>query len=104
MRPEYLSKTLIAPIPANDGGTLRTIQGGCKCMAAISNEREQRRHWHKVRELIDKEADVDAVSWQLQLAILKERNVRVRFYGKMSTAYEERGRCVKVETREPHRQ
>src|SRR5215472_1066042 len=40
MRPEYLSKKLIAPIPTKDGGTLRTIQGGCKCMAAISNERE----------------------------------------------------------------
>jgi hypothetical protein len=32
-------------------------------MAAISNEREQRRHWYQVRELIDQEADVDAVSW-----------------------------------------
>ena len=41
-------------------------------MAAISNEREQRRHWHQVRELIDQEADVDAVSWQLRLAILKD--------------------------------
>ena len=28
-------------------------------MAAISNEREQRRHWHQVRELIDQEADVE---------------------------------------------
>jgi len=103
MRPEYLSKKLIAPIPAKDGGTLRTIQGGCKCMAAISNEREQRRHWHQVRELIDQEADVDAVSWQLQLAILKERNVRIRFCGKMSTASEQRRRHVEAEFRVPRR-
>jgi len=35
-------------------------------------EREQRRHWQQVRELIDHEADVDAVSWKLRLAILKD--------------------------------
>ena len=77
MRPEYLSKKLIAPIPTKDGGTLRTIQEGCKYMAAISNEREQRRHWHQVRELIDQEADVDAISWKLRLAILKDAKLDV---------------------------
>ena len=41
-------------------------------MAAISRKREQRRHWEQVRELIHQEADVDAVSWQLRLAILKD--------------------------------
>jgi hypothetical protein len=41
-------------------------------MAAISKKREQRRHWQQVRELIHQEADVDAVSWQLRLAILKD--------------------------------
>ena len=42
-------------------------------MAAISREREQRRHWQQVRELIHQEADVDAVSWQLRLAIFEGR-------------------------------
>jgi len=55
MRPEYLSKKLTSPIPTKDGGTLRTIQQGCQYMAAISKEREQRRHWQQVRELIDQE-------------------------------------------------
>jgi|307.fasta_scaffold257847_1 hypothetical protein len=72
LRPAYLSKKLNPPIPTKDGGTLRTIQEGCEYMAAISREREQRRHWQQVRELIHQEADVDAVSWQLRLAILKD--------------------------------
>jgi hypothetical protein len=46
-------------------------------MAAISKGREQRRHWQQVRELIDQEADVDAVSWKLRLAILKDAKLDV---------------------------
>jgi len=53
MRPEYLSKKLSAPIPTKDRGTLCAIQEGCEYMAAISKERQQRRHWQQVRELID---------------------------------------------------
>jgi hypothetical protein len=71
-RPEYLSEQLTSPIPTKDGGLLRTIQQGREYMAAISKEREQRRHWQQVRELIDQEADVDAVSWKLRLAVLKD--------------------------------
>jgi len=46
-------------------------------LAAISHEREQRRHWRQVRELIDQEADVDTVSWKLGLAILKDAKLDV---------------------------
>jgi hypothetical protein len=46
-------------------------------MAAIGKERAQRRHWRQVRELIDQEADVDAVSWKLRLAILKDAKLDV---------------------------
>jgi hypothetical protein len=46
-------------------------------MAAISKEREQRRHWQQVRELIDLEADVDAVSWKLRIAVLKDAKLDV---------------------------
>jgi hypothetical protein len=77
MRPEYLSKKLTSPIPTKDSGTLRTIQQGCEYMAAISKEREQRRHWQQVRELIDQEADVDAVSWNLRIAVLKDAKLDV---------------------------
>ena len=73
----YLSQKLTRPLPTKDGGTLRTIHEGCKYMAAISEEREQRRHWQQVRELIDQEADVAAVSWKLPLAILKDAKLDV---------------------------
>jgi hypothetical protein len=47
-------------------------------MAAIGKERELRRHWQQVRKLIlDEEADVVAVSWQLQLAVLKDAKLDV---------------------------
>jgi len=46
-------------------------------MAAISKEREQRRHWQQVCELIDQEADVDAVSWKLRIAVLKDAKLDV---------------------------
>jgi hypothetical protein len=36
-------------------------------MAAISKKSQQRPYWQQVRELIDQEADVDAVSWKLRL-------------------------------------
>ena len=72
LRPAYLSKKLTPPISTKDGGKLRTILEACEYMAAIGKERELRPHWQQVRELIDQEADVDAVSWQLRLAILKD--------------------------------
>ena len=41
-------------------------------MAAIGNEREARSHWQKVRKRILEEADLNAVSWGLRLALLKD--------------------------------
>ena len=73
LRPPYLSKKLTPPIPTKDGGTLRTILEACKYMAAIGKERELRPHWQQVRELID----MDAVSWKLRLAILKDAKLDV---------------------------
>ena len=75
--PAYLSKKLIAALPTKDGGTLHTIRDAWEYMAAISKEREQRRHWQHVRKLILEEADVVAVSWQLRLAVLKDAKLDV---------------------------
>ena len=77
LRREYLFKKLTAPIPTKDGGTLRTIQEVCEYVAAIGKERELRRHWQQVRELILQEADAAAVSWQLGLAVLKDAKLNV---------------------------
>ena len=72
LHPAYLSKKLTPPIPTKDGGTLRTILEACEYMAAIGKERELRPHWKQVRELMLKEADAAAVSWQVRLAVLKD--------------------------------
>jgi hypothetical protein len=77
LSPAYLSKKLTHPIPTKDGGTLRTVREACEYMAAIGKEREQRRHWQQVCELIDQEADVDAVSWKLRIAVLKDAKLDV---------------------------
>src|SRR6516165_5266130 len=77
LRREYLLKKLTAPIPTKDGGTLCTIQEACEYVAAIGKERELRRHWRQVRELILQEADAAAVSWQLGLAVLKDAKLNV---------------------------
>ena len=71
LRPEYLSSKLTSPLPTKDGGTLRTIGEACEYMAAIGKEREQRLHWQRVREVMLQEADEAAVTWRVQLAVLK---------------------------------
>ena len=75
--PDYLSRNLTPPIPTKDGGTLRTIGEACEYMAAIGKEREQRRHWQQIRELMLQEADVAAVSRRVRLAVLKDAKVDV---------------------------
>jgi hypothetical protein len=75
--PAYLRTKLTRPLPTKDGGTLRTFQDVCDYMAAIGNEREQRRHWQQVRQLILEEADESVVSWQIRLAVLKDAKLDV---------------------------
>ena len=77
LRPEYLSRKLTSPLPTKDGGTLRTIGEACEYMAAIGKEREQRLHWQRVRELMLQEADEAAVTWRVQLAVLKDAKLDV---------------------------
>ena len=79
--PDYLSRNLTPPIPTKDGGTLRTIGEACEYMAAIGKEREHRRHWQQVRELMLQEADVASVSRRVRLAVLKDAKVDVTALG-----------------------
>jgi hypothetical protein len=55
----------------------------------MGKQREQRRHWQQVCELIDQEAHVDAASWKLRLAILKDAKLNL-------TALSERQRKPRV--------
>jgi hypothetical protein len=69
----YFRGKLAAPIATKDrAGTLRTVQDAWDYMAAIGKEREARSHWQKVRKLILEEADLNAISWDLRLALLKD--------------------------------
>ena len=77
LSPAYLTRKLTSPIPTKDGGTLSTIGEACDYMAAIGEERELRPHWQRVRELMLQEADVAAVSWRFQLAVLKDAKLDV---------------------------
>src|SRR6476661_4674368 len=77
LRPAYLSRKLTSPLPTKDGGTLRTVGEACEYMAAIGKERELRLHWQRVRELMLEEADVAAVTWRVQLAVLKDAKLDV---------------------------
>jgi hypothetical protein len=46
-------------------------------MAAISKEREQLPHWQRVRKLILEESDMEALSWQIRLAVLMDAKIDV---------------------------
>jgi hypothetical protein len=76
-RPAYLARELTSPLPTKDGGTLRTIGEAREYMAAIGEERELRLHWQHVSELMLEEADVAALTWRLQLAVLKDAKLDV---------------------------
>ena len=107
--PDYVSRNLTPPIPTKDGGTLRTIGEACEYMAAIGKEREQRRHWQQVRELMLQEADVAAVSWRVRLAVLKDAKVDVtalsepmeRWMDEPSSGFLSNGKLNVVEKDEP---
>ena len=47
---------------AKDGGTVRTIRGGCDYMTGMGKQRELRSHWQRVCKLILAKTDVVAVS------------------------------------------
>ncbi len=69
LRPAYVSQKLTHPIPTKDGGTLRTVLDARTYMLALSKDREHRVQWQRAAEMLLAEADVDAFSKQLELAL-----------------------------------
>jgi hypothetical protein len=65
----YLSQKLTRPIPTKDGGTLRTVLDARTYMLALSEDREHRSQWQRAAELLLAEADVAALSRQIELAL-----------------------------------
>jgi hypothetical protein len=64
----YLSKKITRPIPTKDGGVLRTILDARTYMVVLSEDRELRQQWQRACELLLAEADVAALSDQIELA------------------------------------
>ena len=65
---------------AKDGGTVRTIRGGCDYMTGMGKQRELRSHWQRVCKLILAKTDVVAVSRALELALApRSRMALARF-------------------------
>jgi hypothetical protein len=72
LRPAYLSKKLTRPLPTKDGGTLRTLAEARAYMLGLSKARELRAQWQHAAELLLGEADVAAVSKQIELALFMD--------------------------------
>ena len=68
LRPTYLSQRLDRPLPTKDGGTLHTVADARAYMLGLSKQRELQTRWQRVAGLILEEADIGAVSRQLELA------------------------------------
>jgi hypothetical protein len=67
--PAYLQTKLTRPLPTKDCGTLRTVLDARTYMLALSQDREHRARWQRACELLLAEADVEAFSRQVELAL-----------------------------------
>ena len=74
----YLSRKLTRPLPTKDGGTLRTVLDARAYMLRLSKDRERSAPWQRAAQLVLAKADVDAVSRQLELALLYDGKLDVR--------------------------
>ena len=74
----YLSKKLTRPLPTKDGGALHTVADARAYMLGLSKQRElQTPGWQRVAGLILEEADIGAVSRQLELALFMDAKLDV---------------------------
>jgi hypothetical protein len=72
LRPAYLSKKLTRPLATKDGGTLRTVADARAYMLRLSKARELNVRWQRAAELLLAEADVGALTKQIELALFFE--------------------------------
>jgi hypothetical protein len=75
--PAYLSRKLTRPLPTKDGGTLRTVLDARTYMLGLLKDRERRPQWQRVCDLLLAEADVDASSKQVELALIIDAKLDV---------------------------
>ena len=72
MSPAYLSQKLTRPLATKDGGTLRTVLDARTYMLRLSKDRERNARWQRAAELLLAEADVGALTKQVELALFFE--------------------------------
>ena len=77
LRSAYLSQKLTRPLPTKDGCTLRTVAEARTYMIGLPKQRELQTRWQRVAGLILEEADVAAVSRQLELALFMDAKLDV---------------------------
>jgi predicted secreted protein len=83
----YLSQKLTRPIPTKDGGTLHTVLDARTYMLRLSKNRERRGQWQRAAELLLEEADVAALSKQVELALFMDAKLDVtKVSAKLPTA------------------
>jgi hypothetical protein len=71
--PDYLAELLTPyPLPAKDGGLLRTIGDTRAYMLALSEERELRDHWKPAYRLLVQRASAAPLTLQVYVALLKD--------------------------------
>jgi hypothetical protein len=75
--PAYLSKKLIRPLPTKGGGVLRTIADARAYMVAMPAAHDGCARWLRAAELILEQADADAVSRQVHLALLYDARLDI---------------------------
>ena len=68
----YLSRKLTRPLPTKDGGTLRTVLDARANMLRLSKDRERSARWQRAAELLLAEADIGALTKQVELALFFE--------------------------------
>jgi len=73
----YLSQKLTRPLPTKDGGTLRTVLDARTYMLRPSKARERDTRWQRAAELLLGEADVAALSKQVELALFYDAKLDV---------------------------
>jgi hypothetical protein len=62
-------------LPTKDAGTLRTVADARTYMLALSQDREHRAQWQRAAELLLSEADVAALSKQVELRYFTTRSL-----------------------------
>jgi hypothetical protein len=64
-------------LPTKDDGVLRTVKDARTYMLALSKDREQRAQWQCAAELLLAEANVTALSKQVELALFYDAKLDV---------------------------